>query len=110
MNNKKFDTVNTQHSEISDRIVDDLKGGIIRRHGMKTLRAGDMLASTAGDLLTHADTLASAESVSSLAGWWAKSLRKVPNARTRSRCYVSSRALTSVLAWDCRRSSLGLVP
>lgn len=32
MNNKKFDTDNTQHFEISDCIVDDPTGGVIRRN------------------------------------------------------------------------------
>jgi peptide/nickel transport system substrate-binding protein len=56
MSDKKFDTCNTQHSEISDRIVDDLKRGVTRRDVMRTLLAGGMLASTAGGLLTHAGT------------------------------------------------------
>jgi peptide/nickel transport system substrate-binding protein len=45
-----------QHSEIGDRIVDDLRRGVTRRDVMKTLLAGGMLASTAGGLLTHAGT------------------------------------------------------
>jgi peptide/nickel transport system substrate-binding protein len=56
MSDKKFETVNPQHSEISDRIITDLKGGVSRRDVMKTLLAGGMLASTAGGLLTHAGT------------------------------------------------------
>jgi peptide/nickel transport system substrate-binding protein len=53
MSDKKFEIVNPQHSEISDRIITDLKGGVSRRDVMKTLLAGGMLASTAGGLLTH---------------------------------------------------------
>jgi peptide/nickel transport system substrate-binding protein len=54
MSDKNYD--NMQHSEIGDRIVDDLKRGVSRRDVMKTLLAGGMLASTAGGLLTHAGT------------------------------------------------------
>jgi peptide/nickel transport system substrate-binding protein len=53
MSEKKFNTLGTQHAEISDRIVDDFKRGVTRRDVMKTLLAGGMLASTAGGLLTH---------------------------------------------------------
>jgi peptide/nickel transport system substrate-binding protein len=52
MSDKNYD--NMQHSEIGDRIVDDLRRGVTRRDVMKTLLAGGMLASTAGGLLTHA--------------------------------------------------------
>lgn len=40
MSDKKSDTVNPQHAEISDRIVDDLKRGVTRRDVMRTLLAG----------------------------------------------------------------------
>ncbi len=56
MSDKKFDIVNPQHSELTDRIVDDIKRGVSRRDVMRTLLAGGMLASTAGGLLTHAGT------------------------------------------------------
>jgi peptide/nickel transport system substrate-binding protein len=56
MSDKKSDIIIPQHSEISDRIVDDLKRGVTRRDVMKTLLAGGMLASTAGGLLTHGGT------------------------------------------------------
>jgi peptide/nickel transport system substrate-binding protein len=54
MSDKKSDIIIPQHSEISDRIVDDFKRGVSRRDVMKTLLAGGMMASTAGGLLTHA--------------------------------------------------------
>jgi peptide/nickel transport system substrate-binding protein len=56
MSDKKSDIIISQHSEISDRIVDDFKRGVTRRDVMKTLLAGGMLASTAGGLLTHTGT------------------------------------------------------
>jgi peptide/nickel transport system substrate-binding protein len=56
VSDKKFDTFNPQHAEISERIVDDLKRGVTRRDVMRTLLAGGMLTSTAGGLLTHAGT------------------------------------------------------
>lgn len=56
MSDRKFNIVNPQHSEIDDRIVDDLKRGISRRDVMQKLLAGGMLASTAGGLLTYAGT------------------------------------------------------
>ncbi len=56
MSDKKFETVNPQHAEISGHIVTDLKGGVSRRDVMRTLLAGGMLATTAGGLLTHAGT------------------------------------------------------
>ena len=42
MSDKKFDIVISQHSEIGDRIVDDLKRGVSRRDVMCTLLAGLM--------------------------------------------------------------------
>ena len=56
MSDKKSDIVNSQHAEISDRMVDDLNRGVSRRDVMRTLLAGGMLATTAGGLLTHAGT------------------------------------------------------
>ncbi|VVD70443.1 extracellular solute-binding protein [Pandoraea eparura] len=53
MGNKKFD-IDPQHSETSNRIVDDLGRGVTRRELMRILLASGMLASTAGGLLTHA--------------------------------------------------------
>jgi peptide/nickel transport system substrate-binding protein len=53
MSDKKFETVNPQHADIGNGIIDDLKRGVTRRDMMRTLLAGGMLATTAGSLLTH---------------------------------------------------------
>jgi hypothetical protein len=39
VSDKKFEIVNLQHSEITDRIADDLRRGVSRRDVMRTLLA-----------------------------------------------------------------------